>query len=243
MRDSVRSAFVRFTTAYEGCVPWMYQDVKGLVTVAIGNLIDPIQYAAPLPFVDRVTGALAQRDDIMREWMRVKNDASLARLGHRAAERVTNLRLNAAGIEFVVSRKLDQNDQHLRGRFPYFEEWPACSQLGAHSMAWAAGPSFRFPRLEIALRAEDWATAATECHLNEAGNPGLKPRNVANKVLFLNAARVRDFKLDPDLLAWEADLDVSGAPTVPALPEGTAIVHADPSLYNLGTEPPDSEPA
>ena len=239
MRDSVRAAFVGFTTAYEGCVPWMYLDVKGLVTVAIGNLIDPIQYAMPLPFVDRVTGALAQRDDIMREWMRVKGDASLARLGHRAAERVCNLRLTPAGVESVVSRKLDQNDQHLRARFPYVEEWPACAQLAAHSMAWACGPAFRFPMLETALRAQDWTAAAGECHMNEAGNPGLKPRNVANKILFLNAARVRNFRLDPDLLDWTHDLDVSDAATVPALDNPAS----QPTICPLHIDPDEPEAA
>ena len=216
MRESVRAAFVPFTAAFEGVVPWMYLDVKGLVTVGIGNLCDPIQYATPLPFVDRVTGAPADRDAIMREWMRVKSDASLARLGHRAAERITNLRLTPEGIELVAGRKLEQNDAHLRGRFPDFEDWPACAQLATHSMAWACGPAFRFDRLQLALRMADFATASLECHMNEAGNPGLVPRNVANKILYRNAERVRDFKLDPDTLDWTHDLSVSAIPTQPS---------------------------
>lgn len=227
MRDIVRSAFVQFTTAFEGCVPYLYQDVKGLVTVAIGNLVDPIQYALPLPFVDRVTGTPAARDQIAAEWLRVKGDASLARLGHRAAERITTLRLTDEGVASLVARKLEQNDAHLKGRFPYIEEWPACAQLAAHSMAWACGPAFRFPLLEVAFRAEDWETASQQCHMNEAGNPGLVPRNRANVTLFLNAQRVRDYKLDPELLDWTHVLGVSEATTVPALdnPASSPTIH------------------
>jgi hypothetical protein len=217
VRQAVRDAFVGFTAAYEGVVPWMYLDIKGLVTVAIGNLIDPIQYAMPLPFVDRATGKAAQRDEIAAEWLRVKGDASLARLGHRAAERITALRLTPEGVDLVVSRKLERNDQHLLGRFPEFEEWPACAQLAVHSMAWACGPAFRFQALEVALRARDFASAAAECHINETGNPGLKPRNIANKILFRNAMRVQAFHLDPDFLDWEVDLVTSDAVTLPAL--------------------------
>ncbi len=225
MRDSVRAAFVGFTSAFEGVVPWLYQDVKGLVTIAIGNLVDPIQYAMPLPFVDRVTGAPAARDDIAAEWLRVKGDASLARLGHRAAERITRLRLTPEGVEFVVSRKLEQNDQHLRARFPDFEDWPACAQLATHSMAWACGPGFQFPRLVLALRGRAFETAADECHMDETGNAGLRPRNAANKVLYRNAARVWNFKLDPELLDWTDELSVSAAPTVPMLEAEQPIVH------------------
>jgi GH24 family phage-related lysozyme (muramidase) len=229
---------VGFTAAFEGVVPWMYQDVKGLVTVAIGNLIDPMQYAMPLPFVDRVTGTPADRDTIMREWMRVKSDASLARLGHRAAERVTNLRLTPEGIDMLVGRKLEQNDSHLRGRFPDFESWPACAQLATHSMAWACGPGFRFDRLVLALRMQDFAAAALECHMNEAGNPGLAPRNRANKILYRNAERVRAFKLDPDTLEWEQELDVSGVPTGP-LPE--EVTGSGPILHVSRYEPEPDE--
>jgi hypothetical protein len=265
VRQAVRDAFVAFTAAYEGVVPWMYLDVKGLVTVAIGNLIDPIQYAMTLPFVDRATGKAAHRDTIAAEWLRVKGDASLARLGHRAAERITALRLTPEGIDLVVSRKLEQNDQHLRGRFPDFEDWPACAQLATHSMAWACGPAFRFRSLEAALRAQDFAMSAAECHMNEAGNPGLKPRNIANKILYRNADRVQAFKLDHDLLEWETDLAVHEAPTLPALDDPGSeptpipqvvtevmstlpeivtgsgpIIH--PLAYPLDEEPEDSKP-
>lgn len=206
MRDSVRNAFVRFTAQYEGVVAWMYQDVKGLVSTGIGNLIDPVQMAVVLPFVHE-DGSPAGRDEIVAEWLRVKNQPpsngkTAAQLGHLYARQVTRLHLTPAGIQQVVENKLNQNDALLRKRFPAFEQWPADAQLATHSMAWACGPAFRFPKLEAALRALDFRMAAVECRMDETGNPGLKPRNIANKQLYENAAEVQEHARNPDMLYW-----------------------------------------
>jgi len=239
VRDSVRAAFVPFTAPLEGVVPWMYLDVKGLVTVAIGNLIDPIQYALPLPFL-HADGRIATRDQIAAEWLRVKHHPLLAKYGHRAAEKVTTLRLDAMGIDLVVSRKLNQNADHLRRRFVEWEEWPACAQLATLSMAWACGPAFRFPMLAAALNSQDWELAAQECHIDETNNPGIVPRNVRNKMLYRNAARVRAFHLDPDALNWETDYDVTQLDTQPEIANPASEpticvtepkVWVDPSAY------------
>jgi GH24 family phage-related lysozyme (muramidase) len=216
MRTAVADRFVDFTGDLEGVVPWMYQDIKGLVTVAIGNLIDPIQYALPLPF-KKHDGSYATRDEIAADWLRVKRHPDLAKWGHRPAEQIAQLRLDDDGIELVVSRKLAQNVDHLRRRFREWDEWPACAQLATLSMAWACGPAFQFPMLAAVLNAQDFAEAAKHCHINDAGNPGLVPRNRRNKTLYRNAARVRDFKLDPDYLNWSTDLDVTERPTEPAI--------------------------
>lgn len=212
MRPAVRDAFVAFTSPLEGVVPWMYADVKGLVTTAIGNLIDPMSAAMPLPW-RRPNGTPASSEEVSAEWLRVKNDPNAARLGHRYTQRITSLRLTDDGVRDLVFRKLDENDAYLRKRFPDFEEWPADAQLATHSMAWACGPAFRFPRLEAALRARNWLAAADECHISTAGNPGIVPRNAENRKLYKNAA----YAADPDVLHWPAAVDVHAAPTVPQI--------------------------
>lgn len=233
MKPSVRAAFVPFTSPLEGVVPYLYLDVKGLVTVGIGNLVDPIQYALPLPFL-HPDGRPASRDEIAAEWLRVKSDPHAARQGHLRAKAITTLRLDAAGIDLVVSRKLAQNDDHLRRRFADYDDWPADAQLATLSMAWACGPAFRFPLLEAALKARDFYLAADECHINEAGNPGIVPRNVANKVLYRNAGRVQAFKLDPDAVHYPDDLTaaVQDAPTQPELPNAASSPTVYPSVVH-----------
>ena len=209
MRDSVRAAFVDFTTKFEGEVPWMYLDVLGLVTIGIGNLIDPIQTAMNLPFI-REDGSPADRAEIAAEWLRIKNHPTAARQGHRATEHVAKLRLLDDGVYSLVQGKLHQHDVYLRGRFPDFADWPADAQLATHSMAWACGPAFAFPLLATALRDGDFTTAASECHIAEfhAGvfNAGIVPRNKANGILYRNAATVRAGGLDPEPLRYPVDL-------------------------------------
>ncbi len=194
MRGSVRDAFISFNSPFEGIVHWMYADVKGLVTVGIGNLIDPLPKG--LPFVDKGTGLPASEAAILADWTRIKGDKSLAKLGHRACEHITQLRLTGTGVERLVYGKLDEMAGYLAKRFPEWEIWPADAQLATLSMAWACGPAFHFPKLEAALRDQDFIAASNECHINETGNPGVKPRNAANVALYINASTAPD----PDFL-------------------------------------------
>lgn len=199
MRPDAHACFVPFTSALEGVVRWMYLDVKGLVTVAIGNLIDPVETALDVPFVYSGTEIRAPEAAIRREWERVKAHPTAARQGHRVLDAETSLRLTDAGIDYVVSKRLSLNDSILRQRFPDFDDWSADAQLATHSMAWACGPYFRFPDLENALRAHDWKAAADRCRMRTEGNPGLVPRNYANKALYLAAARL---DRDDELVTW-----------------------------------------
>ncbi len=234
MRDSVRAAFVEFTAKFEGVVPWMYVDVKGLVSIGIGNLIDPIQMAMVLPFV-RLDGSPADRAEIAAEWLRIKNYPDAAKLGHRAVEHVAHLRLTAAGVQDLVARELARMDAQLAGRFARYPDWPADAQLGTLSMAWACGPAFHFPKLAAALNAGDFSAAALECHMDDRGNPGLRPRNVANVVLYRNAATVIAGSLDPDVLRWPVEM--SEEPTSPQ-----AIVYILPDPIRLDAPELDEDP-
>lgn len=219
MRDSVRRVFVAFTSPLEGVVEHLYLDTKGLVTVGIGNLVDPIQYALPLPFVHRNDGRPAQRDEIATEWLDIKNRPELARLGHRAAREHCRLHLTPDGIDNLVARKLGQNDRFLAARFPEWNEWPADAQLATLSMAWACGPAFRFPMLDAALKAQNFELAAQECTINpQAGT--IVTRNAANRTLYRNAARVLAYHLDQEALIWPADM-TKPPPSSPELHDTT----------------------
>lgn len=220
MRSSVRLAFVEFSARFEGVVPWMYLDVLGLVTVGIGNLVDPISAALSLPFV-RPDGSPATRDEIAAEWQRVKSHPTAAKQGHRVLKGVTSLRLTPEGIERVVYGKLDLNEAELRRRFPAWDSWPADAQLATHSMAWACGAWFRFPRLADALNALDFEEAERQCRINEKGNPGVAPRNIANKAMYRNAACIVGMRLDPEPLYYPRDLTTvdRAADTLRVLPD------------------------
>lgn len=227
MRASVRNAFVAFNAPLEGVIRHMYLDVKGLVTTAIGVLIDPVPYALTLPWL-RADGTRATREEIVGEWQRIRARQDWRKRGGKKYGEIALLHLDEEGLLAAVSKKLGEMDQSLAHRFgPLWESWCADTQLGILSISWAAGPAFHFPRFEAAARAGDWLLAAQECSLDEDGpdnivgtdddNPGVRPRNEGNRVLFKNAAVVAKDGLDPAVLYWPRDLLTDATPTLPNL--------------------------
>ncbi|TCC43401.1 hemopexin repeat-containing protein [Kribbella sindirgiensis] len=204
---SVRDYFPTFTQPLEGRVPYMYQDVKGLVTVAVGNLIDRPEDAAALSWVHIATGLAATRDEIVAEWHRIKNAPGLAKGGHLAAKKIATLKMTELAMDELVKAKFDTNEKRLAAFYPDWANWPADARLGAHSIAWA-GAYFpaKWPNFNAAANAQDWAAAVTHCTLSEAGNPGIAPRNKANRQLFSNAAAVVARGIDRTLVYYPTAL-------------------------------------
>jgi hypothetical protein len=198
MKEAVKNIFPEFNKNFEGYVPWMYLDVKTLITCGVGILIDPVSLAVNLPFTKK-DGSKASKTEIIAEWSLIKSHTELAKLGHRAAEKYCALRLSNASIDKLVINKLEQNEQYLiEHHFPNFENWPADAQLAVLSMAWALGSNFpaTWKKLKVSCLAENWKEAALQCHINEVGNAGVKPRNAANVKLFNSAAEVKENAID-----------------------------------------------
>ena len=261
MRPVVLDAWLAFTEGFEGGVPFPYVDIKNLVTVAYGNLIDPVSLAVDLPF-RRPDGTPATKAEIITAWHAVKNaGASQWYYPHQA--KLTSLRLTAGGMAALALGKLASNNVELLRRIPDFEELSACVQMAMHSWAWAVGAWGRFPALISAVNARDFEAAAVHIHIKEWTtdakgarilNKGLIPRNVANKVLMRNAGRVQAFHLDPDAIEWLAELGVSDVSTQPAIDNPASeptiypaapdqpTIHVDPSAYLRPEEWLDRDP-
>jgi hypothetical protein len=200
MWPSVQAYFQTFTTQFEGCVRYMYLDIKGLVTVGIGNLVDPVEAAQALPFQFKnqpgiaAPGSAATADQIAAEWATLKSNPNLAPRGFTACEPITQLELSDDSINTLVLTRLSQNESFLKRQrwFSNFDTWPADAQMGLLSMAWAMGPAGpgAFPNFRAACQNLEFSVAAAQCQMNETGNPGLIPRNRANFALFSNAAVV-----------------------------------------------------
>jgi hypothetical protein len=220
MHDSVQAQFRTFNEPLEGSVPYMYLDIKGLVTVGVGNLIDPVESATILPFRFKNRagianpGAAASEAQISAEWQRLKSDISLAKKGFRACDAVTQLELADDAIDDLIAERLAGNESFLTRQeaFNTFEDWPADAQMALLSMAWAMGPHglLGFPHFCDACENQDFNGAAAECKMSELGNPGVIPRNVANKTLLGNAAVVAAQGLDPSVLHYPEDLSQAG---------------------------------
>lgn len=190
LAPEVREGWVAFNSPLEGVIPWMYLDVKGLVTTAIGVLIEPADSALHCPWRHRSTGSPATVEEIRREWLTIKGRPELAKAGAGAAGAVAKLSLTPEGIEQVTLAKLDVMARALAEAFPDLSAWPWQAQMATLSLCWAVGTALPrgWPRLTAALQVQDWAAAAGECEIRSEGNPGVVPRNRRNRALFLEAS-------------------------------------------------------
>jgi hypothetical protein len=169
--------------------------------------------AMTLPW-EHADGTPATADEIAIDWKQCK----LTRMrGH--------LVLSADAVNKLVQARLQQNEVYLARRWAHWESFPADAQLACHSCAWAAGAAWHAPHLDAGLAIPDFSIAAGplgdassnsacrgEAWLNDTGNPGLRPRNLANKVLFHNADCVTKWPTpggtDPEQLYWPAALSL-----------------------------------
>lgn len=204
MHTSVEKAFVQFSTPLEGCVTSLYADVKQLLTVGIGCLCDPVSMALDLPWV-LPDGSRPSRDEIARQWRLVKADATrLSKLHWKYAAPLTTMRLTDEGVLDVAIGRLRANEKVLRGYFPNWDLFPADAQLACCSMAWAVGAGFPqiFGNFRQAANAQNWIAAIAACGIRTDGNPGIVPRNAANKLCLANAQQTISQGFPLDALFW-----------------------------------------
>jgi GH24 family phage-related lysozyme (muramidase) len=196
MYPSVRQQFIPFSKQFEGRMPVMYLDTHAppLVTVGVGNLIDPIEEALKLPFEWKEASPPrpATAAEIEDEWSHVKSLTNLSERSSTVWNTVTRLFLSDSAIDVLIGQRLIQNEAILKRRWSFvnYETWPADAQLALLSMTWAMGPGFNFPAFEASCAKRDFASAASQSHMADANNPGLTPRNRANYQMFINADRV-----------------------------------------------------
>ena len=201
MRKSVRDYFIKFSEPFEGAVYHMYLDIKGLVSVGIGNLITPMVLGAGYPWRRNEDGKLASAQEYAYEWNLINSKPELAQEGWTGATRFCRLHLNPDDVATLCYAKMDSNELELRKRVPNFDEHCADVQLMLHSWAWAVGPDASYPRMLKLIVAKGYNAATSECDINpKVGTIIL--RNSANRQLLINATAVRDMGLDPDVLVY-----------------------------------------
>jgi hypothetical protein len=214
MFPSVLAAFAPFNKTFEGYLPWMYVDRLNLVTTGMGNLIDPKENALRLPW-RRPDGSLASAQEISDAWTKVKNSGAAGKGGGNQGH-LTTLRLNEEGIKQVINSKVTENERILKTRIPRWDTLPADAQLAVHSMAWAMGPNFKYPKFIAALNQTipDFDTAIKQSYIPDnpqksleypPADKALRDRNVANRALLIGAKKVVEEGLPIDLFSTPID--------------------------------------
>jgi hypothetical protein len=206
MHAGVKNALSNFLTQYEGKVNFMYLDVRGLVTVGIGHLVDPVNMALKLEFGHK-GGGPASAGEITAEWQTVKSRKDLISKGSAAFGAITHLTLTDKGIEVMVKESANAIENYIKTNasaqtfYGNFDRWPADAQLGFLGVAWGGIPlpQFGWHEFPKACRDEDWDKAAKECKIS---SPIAAGRNEAHQLMFMNAAAVVSNGDDITQLSW-----------------------------------------
>jgi hypothetical protein len=196
MHPSALNALPGFLKQYEGKVNYMYLDVKGLVTIGIGHLIDPVSMAQKLDFSTKGGSGSVSSGEIAAEWQTVKSRKDLIGKGSAAFDAITRLQLSDAGTMTMVKEHAGGIENYIKTNasarqfFSNFDNWPADAQLAFMGVAWGGIPipQFGWHKFPAACQAEDWKAAAAECTIKSAIASG---RNEAHKLMFMNAAAVK----------------------------------------------------
>lgn len=196
MHQSVQNALHDFLKQYEGKVNFMYLDVKGLVTVGVGHMIEPIHLAHKLEFRTKGGSGPVSVGEITAEWQTVKSRTDLAKKGGEAFAAITRLELTDNGIKSMVKSHAASIEDYIKTNpsakkfYSNWDNWPADAQLAFMGVAWGGIPipQFGWHKFPEACRVEDWDKAAVECKIS---SPIAAGRNEAHKLMFLNAAAVK----------------------------------------------------
>jgi hypothetical protein len=230
MHQSVFDAFVRFSAPLEGLTHNPYLDVKGLLTVGLGCLIDPPESAANLPWVF-ADGSPAPAAEVLAQLRALKAQQGLKtyRSDSPSVLRATTIRLTDSGVLDVASKRTLANEAFYVKAFPSYPTWPADAQLFAHSMGWAIGAGWPSifgncsrllksdpPQFLLAATGRPDARpdeASAPCDISTHNNAGIVPRNAQNRLLLSNAQLVIDRRLPRDVLYWPSTPLLADDPT------------------------------
>ncbi len=167
---------------FEGCVPWMYRDTVGKVTVGVGLMLPDVAAAQALPFLE--AGRAASAPQIHADFQRVMllPEGKPATF-YRAS---TSLELPQAAIDARLQAVLQGFEQRLRARLTHYDSFPDGAKLALLDMIYNLGPGELFsgyPHLLAAVEQGAWAQAAAQCLRHGPG----EARNAWTRTQFLSA--------------------------------------------------------
>jgi GH24 family phage-related lysozyme (muramidase) len=147
---------------FEGCVPWMYRDTVGKVTVGVGLMLPDAKAAETLPFV--LGARAATPEEITAEYARV--DAMAPGRASAFYKIPASLELTQQTIDAKLQSVLEGFEANLRIQFPHYDDLPNGVKMALLDMIYNLGPEglFKgFPHLVAAVEAGAWAQAAEHC--------------------------------------------------------------------------------
>jgi GH24 family phage-related lysozyme (muramidase) len=169
----------------EGCIPYMYLDTVGRVTVAVGQMLPTAAAAQGLMFTRRDDGNRATAAEINQDYQAVAQQPP----GRVASfyKQFTRLDMPEDAIDALLDTRIDEFEAGLRRDFPGYDSYPDEAKLGLMDMVFNLGNSGLirgFPTFTRAARGKDWRTCANQCRRRGISDA----RNAMTKKLFEDAA-------------------------------------------------------
>ena len=149
---------------FEGSIPWMYLDTKGLVTVGVGQMLPDAASAQSLTFVDS-SGQPATPDTIRADFERVSGLAPAHSPGFYRVP--ASLVLPPDAVDTLLMNRVTNFDSQLSGRFPAYAGFPDPAKLGLLDMIYNLGAAKLFGTFHHFMSCvdnQDWLGAADNCH-------------------------------------------------------------------------------
>jgi len=169
----------------EGCVPYMYLDTKGNVTVGVGHMLKACGDAQKLSFMLRQNPAAANAEQIANDFNSVSQQQKGQFFTHY--EQFTLLNMPPETMESLLDADIATTEQGVREKFSGYDNYPLEAKTALLDMAFNLGVdglATKFPRLKAAAEAGNWNTCTMECE-----REGVQPsRNAWTKRQFESAA-------------------------------------------------------
>lgn len=173
---------------YEGSIQHMYLDSKGYVTVGVGHLLATLAAAQLLPFYTQA-GKKATTAEIKTDYEAVKKQPANKLAVYY--KRFTKLTLKKTDIDALTNKHIDSFYKELKRIYVDFDTFPSEVKLALFDLIFNLGMTElnnNWPSLNKAIKAKDWAKAATESNRKP---PVSAARNKYVKDLFNKAATVK----------------------------------------------------
>jgi GH24 family phage-related lysozyme (muramidase) len=194
---------------FEGCVPWMYCDTAGNVTVGVGLLLPNSAEACALPFL--MASGPANLEQIAAEFDRV--DALEPGKLPGFYKTATSPELPQKFIDAKLGSVLVEFEATLREKFPIYDKLPDGVKMVLLDMAYNLGPKAlltEYPHMLDAIQIGAWSQAAVESEregISAARNAWAKHQFLSTVVETIRAGVVAEVKAEAQALE---DLPTAG---------------------------------
>lgn len=198
MHQSAKDQIGDHFSVFEGVVPYMYLDVRGLVTVGIGNLLDPLStYGKKVRFYRLSDRGYATDAEVKADFATVKSKVVPGGNAPQPGwdkywkfEALTKLRVYPDDLKAAVLAAVAAQESWVRGQIgSVYDELPADVQVVLVQMGYAGGLKARMPQLAPLIKAGDYLGARRYAYLtNQFGSTrGYEDYNAAFRMMLMNA--------------------------------------------------------